>query len=450
MGADHRAAALAVALLSPLRSIVAPFFSSATELLGGDPGRLRPFAGSRKLAVVGADGIGHAAHIDPTRIVALVRSRIVRPDRLERLIPVGVCALLVAAAALSSLPPVGTAAGGAAPTYGTRVVIGGLDGNTGSTTDGTGSTGSTGSTTGTDGTTAAIAPASVDGPVASGLDYYPSDVMIPNTLAGPEVGSAGQGVFSTYVVAAGDTLGAIAARFDISQTTLYWANNKSLPDPASIRIGQRLIIPPVDGLVVVVSPNDTIDSLATKYSVDSQEIVDANNLSGPNIVTGETLLIPGASGGPMPAAKIPAGGGSSSSWTGGRLLWPVLGGSSISQYFHTGHPAIDIAAHMGQPVVAAAAGTVIYAGWKTTGGGIGGGIVVWISHNGKLYTTYNHLSSEIVRIGQHVSAGQRIGSIGMTGNATGPHLHFEVWVTLPWGDWTTSGARNPMLYVRRG
>jgi murein DD-endopeptidase MepM/ murein hydrolase activator NlpD len=38
----------------------------------------------------------------------------------------------------------------------------------------------------------------------------------------------------------------------------------------------------------------------------------------------------------------------------------------------------------------------------------------------------------------------------MTGAATGPHLHFEVWVTLPWGNWTTSGARNPMLYLSRG
>jgi murein DD-endopeptidase MepM/ murein hydrolase activator NlpD len=442
LGVNHRIAALAVALLSPLRSIVAPFFGSATELLGGDPGRLHPLAQSRKLVGVGADGIGHAAHIDPARIVGAVRSHMVHPDRPERLVPIGVCALLVVAAALSSLPPVGTVNGGAAPTHGPRVVIAGLD-NTGSNVS------------------------DVTGPAApslasAGLPYYAGDVTIPNTLAGPEVGSDGGGVLSTYVVAFGDTVGAIAARFDISLTTLYWANSQGLPDPQAIHVGQRLIIPPVDGLVVVVAAADTIDSLAAKYKVAPQDLMDANNLAGPNIVTGETLFVPGANGGPIPTptpAPTPApistpkiatttgGGGGGSSYTGGRLLWPVRG--TISQYFHAGHPALDIAAHSGTPVVAAAAGTVIFAGWKTTGGGIGGGIVVWISHGGGLYTTYNHLSSEVVRVGQQVSAGQRIGSVGMTGAATGPHLHFEVWASLPWGDWTTRGARNPLLYLGR-
>ena len=349
LGVNHRSAALAVALLSPLRSIVAPFFGSATELLGGDPGRLHPLAQSRKLVEVGADGLSHATHIDRARIAAAVRSRMISPARPERLVPIGVCALLVAAAALSSLPPVGTAKGGAAPTYGPRVVIAGLD-----------SSGTAGATDGS-----VVAPAPLDTAASSGLSYYPGDVAISNTLAGPEVGTGGTGVVSSYVVASGDTLGAIAAKFGISLTSLYWANSKSLPDPESLRIGQRLIIPTIDGLVVVITPTDTLDSLAAKYSVTSQAIVDANNLAGPNIVTGDTLLIPGASGGPIPVPKITtttATGGGSSSYTGGRLLWPVRGSYSITQYFHAGHPAIDIAAHSGTPVVAVAAGTVIYAG----------------------------------------------------------------------------------------
>jgi murein DD-endopeptidase MepM/ murein hydrolase activator NlpD len=429
---------------------VAPFFGSATELLGGDPGRLHPFAQSRKLVEVGADGLAHATHLDRAAIAAAVRSHVAHPERPERLVPIGVCALLVAAAALSSLPAVGTAKGGAAPTYGPRVVIAGLD-NSGATSAGTGTEG-TGNGTGNDGTTGSyLAPAPTDSLAGTGLAYYDGEVTIPNTLAGPEVGSGGQGVFATYTVVAGDTLVAIAKKFDVGLTTLYWANSKSLPDPEALHLGQHLSIPPIDGLVVVISAADTIDSLATKYKVDAQAIVDANKLAGTNIVSGDTLLIPGASGGAMPVPKSTTGGsggsGGSGSWTGGRLLWPVRG--TISQYFHSGHPAIDIAAHSGTPVVAAAAGTVIYAGWKTTGGGVGGGIVVWISHGGGLYTTYNHLSAEIPRVGQRVSAGQRIGYVGMTGVATGPHLHFEVWVTLPWGDWTTSGARNPMAFLGR-
>ena len=441
LAADPRIAAAARAVVSPLRSIAAPFAGSAAELLGGDPGRLNPISGSRKLVEASAEGLTHAARFDRARLAGALRARLAVPDRPERLVPIGVCALLVAAAALSSLPPVGTVNGGAAPTHGPRVVIAGLD-NQGSLD--LGAPGPTASPGSLDGAAPNLATAS---PAPGGLAFYSSDIAIVNTIAGAAASASGTGgVFGTYVVASGDTLGAIANKFDISLTTLYWANSKGLPDPASLRIGQRLVIPSVDGLAVVVSPTDTIDSLAAKYKVDAQEIVDVNLLSGSNIATGDTLLIPGASGGPLPGVTVTTGGGGSS-YTGSRLLWPTRG--SISQYFSRGHPAIDIAAPTGTPVYAAAAGTVIYAGWKTTGGGIGGGIVVWISHGGRLYTTYNHLSWKGVTVGQRVSAGQRIGSVGQTGVATGPHLHFEVWVTMPWGDWTTSGARNPMLYLGR-
>jgi murein DD-endopeptidase MepM/ murein hydrolase activator NlpD len=429
------------AIVSPLRTIAAPFAGSAAELLGGDPGRLNPISGSRKLVEASADGLTHAARFDRARLAAALRARIAVPDRPERLVPIGVCALLVAAAALSSLPPVGTANGGAAPTHGPRVVIAGLD-NQGQVE--LGAPGPTASSSSLDGAAPNLATAS---PAPGGLAFYSSDIAIANTIAGATASGGGTGsVFGTYVVVSGDTLGAIAAKFDISQTTLYWANKSSISDPASLRIGQRLVIPSVDGLAVVVSPTDTIDGLSAKYKVDAQEIVDVNLLSGPNIAAGDTLLIPGASGGPLPAAKFTTGSGGTS-YTGSRLLWPVRG--TISQYFSRAHPAIDIAAPTGTPVYAAAAGTVIYAGWKTTGGGIGGGLVIWISHGGRLYTTYNHLSWKGVTVGQRVSAGQRIGSVGQTGVATGPHLHFEVWVTMPWGDWTTSGARNPLLYLGR-
>jgi murein DD-endopeptidase MepM/ murein hydrolase activator NlpD len=122
------------------------------------------------------------------------------------------------------------------------------------------------------------------------------------------------------------------------------------------------------------------------------------------------------------------------------MLWPVVGGGNyISQYFHAGHGAIDIAADYGSPVVAAAAGKVVFAGWRSNGGGY----QVYVSHGSGLYTTYNHMSSIAVGIGQSVSAGQRVGRIGQTGNATGPHLHFEVWIGFPWrGGYET----NPMRY----
>ena len=143
-----------------------------------------------------------------------------------------------------------------------------------------------------------------------------------------------------------------------------------------------------------------------------------------------------------PAAHSSGGGGSvrpPATYSGGRLSWPVPGGY-ISQYFHYGHWAIDIAAPMGTPVLAAASGTVIFAGWKNNGGGY----QVWIAHGSNLFTTYNHMSAITVGRGQSVSRGQQVGRVGMTGNATGPHLHFEVWRGPIWD----GGTRvNPLLYL---
>lgn len=103
------------------------------------------------------------------------------------------------------------------------------------------------------------------------------------------------------------------------------------------------------------------------------------------------------------------------------LLWPVQGGT-ISQYFHAGHLALDIAAPYGNMVMAAQAGTVTSAGWRNNGGGN----VISIDHGNGMITVYNHLGSIWVSPGQYVSAGQGIGGVGCTGLCTGPHVHFEV------------------------
>ena len=103
------------------------------------------------------------------------------------------------------------------------------------------------------------------------------------------------------------------------------------------------------------------------------------------------------------------------------LLWPVPGGS-ISQYYHAGHLALDIAAPYGSVVVAAQRGTVTWAGWRNNGGGN----VIAIDHGNGMQTVYNHLASIWVGVGTYVGAGQGIGAVGCTGMCTGPHVHFEV------------------------
>jgi peptidoglycan hydrolase-like protein with peptidoglycan-binding domain len=87
--------------------------------------------------------------------------------------------------------------------------------------------------------------------------------------------------------------------------------------------------------------------------------------------------------------------------------------------FHTG---IDYPGSRATPVRAAAAGRVTYAGWIPGGWGY----LVTISHGDGVETMYAHLSRVTVRTGQRVVLGQRIGRIGSSGNASGPHLHFEV------------------------
>jgi murein DD-endopeptidase MepM/ murein hydrolase activator NlpD len=310
---------------------------------------------------------------------------------------------------------------------------------------------SEGSVTGLDGTDTTggswdLSPAdqtTIDGPFASdGTLLKP--VSVDTTV------DDGSDLIRTYRVRAGDTLTGIAAKFHVSMMTVWWAND--LKNKDDLKIGETLTIPPVNGLVVTVRASDTLQSLAARYHADPADIIDVNQLTDPILVVGQTLTIPGARSAQIPTPKpTPApkpvshpssGGGSArppTTYTGGRLSWPVPGGY-ISQYFHYGHWALDIAAPMGTPVLAAAGGTVIFAGWKNNGGGY----QVWIAHGSNLYTTYNHMSSISVGRGQSVARGQRVGRVGMTGDATGPHCHFEVWIGPIWN----GGVRvNPLNYL---
>ncbi len=105
------------------------------------------------------------------------------------------------------------------------------------------------------------------------------------------------------------------------------------------------------------------------------------------------------------------------------LIWPVRGSivSPFGMRWGRMHTGIDIAAAMGTPIQAAAAGSVIYAGWMS-----GYGNLSVVDHGGGLATAYAHQSSIAVGVGARVAQGQVIGYVGCTGHCFGPHLHFEV------------------------
>jgi murein DD-endopeptidase MepM/ murein hydrolase activator NlpD len=110
-------------------------------------------------------------------------------------------------------------------------------------------------------------------------------------------------------------------------------------------------------------------------------------------------------------------------------------GSSWASGYHTG---VDFLVSTGTAVHAVAAGTVVTAGW---GGSYGYQVV--IRHADGHYSQYGHLSQISVKAGQHVNEGQRIARSGSTGNATGPHLHFEIRTGPVYGD-----DIDPLRYLR--
>jgi murein DD-endopeptidase MepM/ murein hydrolase activator NlpD len=118
---------------------------------------------------------------------------------------------------------------------------------------------------------------------------------------------------------------------------------------------------------------------------------------------------------PAPAVVAPSGSG--------QLRWPVSGPvtSGFGARWGRMHEGIDIAVGEGTPVRAAAAGTVIYAGWMS-----GYGNLVVVDHGNGLSTAYAHNSSLATAVGQAVAAGEIISYSGSTGHSTGPHVHFEV------------------------
>jgi len=127
--------------------------------------------------------------------------------------------------------------------------------------------------------------------------------------------------------------------------------------------------------------------------------------------------------------------------TNGRLTSPY-GWRNIGAgpEFHYG---VDLANSTGTPIWAAADGVVSYAAPLSTYGNV---VIITHSINGEIHTTvYAHLNSFNVSVGSEVSQGQQIGTMGMTGRVTGPHLHFEVHIG-PWRGQAV-GSVNPLKYI---
>jgi murein DD-endopeptidase MepM/ murein hydrolase activator NlpD len=142
--------------------------------------------------------------------------------------------------------------------------------------------------------------------------------------------------------------------------------------------------------------------------------------------------------------KIVLSNGLTATSTNGQAsdLFPSYWSTRLRQYVnYDGHNGYDFSISY-QPVLAAAAGTVRFAGWNSSDPYAGYGQMILINHHNGYVTLYGHLSELRVKKGDRVSAGQTIGISGTTGHSSGPHLHFSVFhdcnVTDPYG-WTGQG-----------
>jgi murein DD-endopeptidase MepM/ murein hydrolase activator NlpD len=125
--------------------------------------------------------------------------------------------------------------------------------------------------------------------------------------------------------------------------------------------------------------------------------------------------------------------------------WPVANSSSyVSQGYHSGHKAYDIASYKGTKIVPMRSGTVVFAGRKSNCGGI----QVYVNHGNGLYSAYHHMSTEYVYRGKYVTKWTTLGRVGESGCATGPHLHISVWKGYPWK--SGSYRISPWNYIDSG
>ena len=241
---------------------------------------------------------------------------------------------------------------------------------------------------------------------------------------------------SIYVVKNGDTLNSIAKLFGVSVNTIVWTNE--LTSRKAVE-GDTLTILPISGVRYTASRSESIDSIASKYNSNAQDIATYNGIAlGTKISAGETILIPD---GEIEEEKSENNKTAENKQVktkntvtskikkvvkdlakNGYYVRPISGGVRTTGLH--GNNAVDLAAPTGTPIYAAAKGKVIIV--KTGGYNGGYGNYIVISHPNGTQTLYAHNSVNYASVGDSVSQGQVIAAVGSTGKSTGSHVHFEV------------------------
>lgn len=194
------------------------------------------------------------------------------------------------------------------------------------------------------------------------------------------------------------------------------------------------------GGVYVVKPGDTLYKISQMHNIDVNTLISLNNISDPSqLRVGQTLRLGAGSAVAAGPAVTPSSSSSSPAATSGAPApkaepataarasdaglvswgWPASG--KVLQGFTTSTKGIDIEGKVGDPVVAAAAGKVMYAG----NGVRGLGNLILLGHSNGFISAYAHNNKLLVKTGQQVSKGANIAEVGQS-DTTSPRLHFEI------------------------
>lgn len=246
-----------------------------------------------------------------------------------------------------------------------------------------------------------------------------------------------------YLVSRGDSLWTIAARNNVPVEKIK-KSNPNIKDENLLQEGQEISINTVDSMITV----ETVEEVTRTQTYPFETVF----RDDPTINKGEQrVLTEGKNGEKLQRVHarkkngnvyaevvlseqiikekvdrvIIRGTKEDQATAFGDWIWPVGSRIITSPYGEKRgsktHQAMDIAAPSGNAVYASNNGTVIYAGWDG-----GYGKTIRIRHGNGIVSTYAHLSTINVSVGQKVTKGSVIGGVGSTGNSTGPHLHYEV------------------------
>lgn len=216
--------------------------------------------------------------------------------------------------------------------------------------------------------------------------------------------------------------------FDIKEGQRIWLVPGKV---AELTVTEREVTPvertPAENNYHIVQAGENLFRIALRYGMSVEQLKSLNNLTSDDINVGQRLkIIPGEQVAHVPVPDrrrrretepLPP------RTTKRSDLHLPLNGRVVSEFGirnNMPHNGIDIAAPLGEPIYAALDGKVVFVGTQR-----GYGNVVVLEHKDFVMTVYAHNERNLVRLGEEVKKGQPIATVGQSGNATAPHLHFE-------------------------